>query len=75
MASFTIDAPLKVIVLVFVALLKALKVVQLVHKVAHLLLERGDLAITFSKLLFFALKIKCLLVDHAIKLFDLVESF
>ena len=49
--------------------------VQLIHEVAHLLLERGNFTITFRQLLLLALQIERLLVNHAVQLLDLIECF
>ena len=47
--------------------------VQLVHKVAHLVLQRCDLPVALRQLLLLALKVKRFLVDHPVQLFNLVE--
>ena len=48
--------------------------VQLIHKVAHLVLQRSDLSVALRQLLFLALKVKRFLVNHPVQLFNLVES-
>ena len=48
--------------------------VQLVHEIAHLVLQRCDLSVTLGKLLLFALQIECLLVNQSVKLLDLIEG-
>ena len=48
--------------------------VQLIHEVAHLVLERSDLAVALRELLLLALQVKRFLVDHPVKLLDLVEG-
>ena len=48
--------------------------VKLAHKIAHLVLERCDLAVALSKLLLLALQIKCFLVDKTVELLNLIQS-
>ena len=47
--------------------------IQLVHKIAHLVLQRCYLSIALGELLLFALQIECLLVNQSVKLLDLIE--
>ena len=49
--------------------------IQLVHKVAHLILKASDFAVTLSQLLLFAFEIECFLVNQSVQLLYLVESF
>jgi len=70
-----VDSALQVVVFVLVALLETLQVIQFIHEVAHLLLERADLAVTLRQLLLLALQVESLLVDETVQLFDLVEGF
>ena len=48
--------------------------IQLVHEITHLVLQRGDLSVAFRKLLLLALQIERLLIDQPIELFDLVQG-
>ena len=48
--------------------------IQFVHEIAHLVLQRCDLSIALGKLLLFALQIECLLVNQSVKLLDLIEG-
>ena len=48
--------------------------IQLVHEITHLVLQRGDLPVAFRQLLLLALQIERLLIDQSIELFDLVQG-
>ena len=48
--------------------------IQFVHEIAHLVLQRCNLSVALGKLLLFALKIECLLVNQSVKLLDLIEG-
>ena len=48
--------------------------IQFVHEIAHLVLQRCNLSVALGKLLLFALQIECLLVNQSVKLLDLIEG-
>ena len=47
--------------------------IQLVHKIAHLVFQGCYLAVALGELLLFALQIECLLVNQSVELLDLIE--
>ena len=69
-----IYSPLQVAIFILVSLLQALQVIQFVHEIAHLVLQRCNLSVALGKLLLFALQIECLLVNQSVKLLDLIEG-
>ena len=73
LAAFLVDSLLKFTIFFLVALLKALEVVKLIHEVTHLRLQRSYLTISLVESLLFVFKVKGLLVNRSIKLFNLVK--